>query len=52
VDALLIAYSDNILVRNLCVLEWAISNPKGTADEFGTYYDGLSVEGKEVSILE
>ena len=48
-----IAYSDNILVlRNLCALEWTVSNPKGTADEFGTYYDGLSAEGKEVSILK
>ncbi|PPQ94902.1 hypothetical protein CVT25_004370 [Psilocybe cyanescens] len=40
-------YSDNIPVRNLCALEWVILNPKGTTDEFGTYYDGLSAEGTE-----
>lgn len=39
-------------LRNLCALEWAISHPKGTTDDFGTYYDGLSAEEKEVSISE
>ncbi|PPQ94203.1 hypothetical protein CVT25_006857 [Psilocybe cyanescens] len=33
--------------RNLCALKWIISNPKGTTDEFGTYYNSLSAEGKE-----
>ncbi|KJA23318.1 hypothetical protein HYPSUDRAFT_201597 [Hypholoma sublateritium FD-334 SS-4] len=33
--------------RNLCALEWAISHPKGSTDEFGAYYDGLPAEGKE-----
>ncbi|KJA21039.1 hypothetical protein HYPSUDRAFT_203235 [Hypholoma sublateritium FD-334 SS-4] len=33
--------------RNLCALEWAILYPKGTAEEFSTYYDGLSAEAKE-----
>ena len=37
--------------RNLCALEWAISNPKGTAEEFNAYYDGLSQEAKEVGSL-
>ena len=44
-------YSNNIL-RNLCALEWAVSNPKGTTDEFSTYYEGLSAEAKAVSILK
>ena len=38
--------------RNLCALEWAVLNPKGTSDEFGTYYNGLSAEAKQVSILD
>ncbi|KJA18734.1 hypothetical protein HYPSUDRAFT_56943 [Hypholoma sublateritium FD-334 SS-4] len=33
--------------RNLCALEWTTANPKGTCDQFSTYYDGLSAEGKE-----
>ncbi|KAF9480911.1 hypothetical protein BDN70DRAFT_893720 [Pholiota conissans] len=33
--------------RNLCALEWAILNPKGTTDAFSAYYDALSAEGKE-----
>ncbi|KJA13688.1 hypothetical protein HYPSUDRAFT_209335 [Hypholoma sublateritium FD-334 SS-4] len=32
--------------RNLCALEWTISNPKGTTDEFSSYYDSLSAEAK------
>ncbi|KAF8155841.1 hypothetical protein B0H34DRAFT_798941 [Crassisporium funariophilum] len=37
----------SITPRNLCALEWAISNPKGTTDEFGTYYDSLLAEVKQ-----
>ena len=37
--------------RNLCALEWAVANPKGTAEEFSAYYDGLSEEAKEVGSL-
>ncbi|KAF9477568.1 hypothetical protein BDN70DRAFT_101295 [Pholiota conissans] len=33
--------------RNLCALKWATLNPKGTTDEFSTYYDALSKDEKE-----
>ncbi|KJA22702.1 hypothetical protein HYPSUDRAFT_202022 [Hypholoma sublateritium FD-334 SS-4] len=33
--------------QNLCALEWIVSNPKGTTDEFSAYYDGLPAEDKQ-----
>ena len=45
-----LTYSNNVCLRNLCALEWVISNPKGTTDDFSNYYDSLSAEGKQVSI--
>ncbi|KJA13303.1 hypothetical protein HYPSUDRAFT_209652 [Hypholoma sublateritium FD-334 SS-4] len=41
------AMTEHARIRNLCALEWIVSNPKGTTDEFSAYYDGLPAEDKQ-----
>jgi len=33
--------SDCTIIRNLCAINWVKKNPKGTSEEFATYFDTL-----------